>query len=73
MQTALHIASRLGNTDIVALLLQQGAAVDAATKDQYTSLHIATKDGQEEVAAILLDHGASLTAVTKASDAMRER
>lgn len=67
MQTALHIASRLGNTDIVALLLQQGAAVDAATKDQYTSLHIATKDGQEEVVAILLDHGASLTATTKAS------
>ena len=33
-QTPLHIASRLGNTDIVSLLLQHGAAVDAVTKDQ---------------------------------------
>lgn len=44
-QTPLHIASRLGNTDIVSLLIQHGAAVDAATKDQYTPLHIAAKEG----------------------------
>jgi hypothetical protein len=40
-QTPLHIASRLGNVDIVMLLLQHGAAVDATTKDMYTALHIA--------------------------------
>lgn len=51
--------------DIVGLLLQHGAAVDATTKDMYTSLHIAAKEGQEEVASVLLDHGASLTATTK--------
>lgn len=33
-QTPLHIASRLGNADIVSLLLQHGASVDAVTKDQ---------------------------------------
>lgn len=48
-QTPLHIASRLGNIDIVMLLLQYGAAVDTATKDMYTALHIAAKEGQEEV------------------------
>lgn len=64
-QTPLHIAARLGNVDIVGLLLQHGAAVDATTKDMYTSLHIAAKEGQEEVASVLLDHGASLTATTK--------
>lgn len=64
-QTALHIASRLGNVDIVAILLQHGAAVDAVTKDSYTALHIAAKEGQEEVASLLLDQGANLTATTK--------
>ena len=35
--------------DIVVLLLQSGAQVDATTKDLYTALHIAAKEGQEEV------------------------
>ena len=48
-QTPLHIASRLGNVDIVMLLLQHGADVDATTKDMYTPLHIAAKEGQDEV------------------------
>ena len=48
-QTTLHIASRLGNVDIVMLLLQHGAAVDATSKELYTPLHVAAKEGQEEV------------------------
>lgn len=48
-QTPLHIASRLGNFDIVMLLLQHGAKVDNVTKDMYTALHIAAKEGQDEV------------------------
>ena len=67
-QTALHIASRLGNVSIVQILLQNGAAVDSVTRDNYTALHIAAKEGQEEVASILLDHGASVTATTKVCD-----
>lgn len=51
-QTPLHIAARLGNVDIVMLLLQHGAAVDTTTKDMYTALHIAAKEGQEEVMII---------------------
>lgn len=46
-QTPLHVASRLGNVDIVMLLLQHGAGVDATTKDLYTPLHIAAKEGAE--------------------------
>ncbi|KAL3260125.1 hypothetical protein MRX96_016589 [Rhipicephalus microplus] len=65
LQTALHIASRLGNADMVGLLLQHGAAVDAPTKDAYTPLHVAAREGQDEVAALLLDHGAALAAPTK--------
>lgn len=59
-QTPLHIASRLGNVDIVMLLLQHGAAVDSTTKDMYTALHIAGKEGQEEVKYLvgrrIMDH-----------------
>lgn len=59
-QTPLHIASRLGNVDIVMLLLQHGAQVDTTTKDMYTALHIAAKEGQDEVkylmAKKLMDH-----------------
>lgn len=51
-QTPLHIASRLGNNDIVMLLIQHGAKVDAVTKDQYSALHIAAKEGQDEVRKI---------------------
>jgi len=61
----LHIASRLGNVDIVMLLLQHSADLDAVTKDMYTPLHIAAKEGQDEVAAVLLEHGANNTAATK--------
>lgn len=39
----------MGNVDIVMLLLQHGAQVDATTKDMYTALHIAAKEGQDEV------------------------
>lgn len=52
-QTPLHIASRLGNVDIVMLLLQHGGKVDNATKDMYTALHIAAKEGQDEVNDVL--------------------
>lgn len=59
-QTPLHIASRLGNVDIVMLLLQHGAQIDSATKDMYSSLHIAAKEGQEEVKMLMahkiMDH-----------------
>lgn len=48
------MASRLGNVDIVMLLLQHGADIDATTKDLYTPLHIAAKEAQEEVNYVIL-------------------
>ena len=45
----MHIAARLGNSDLVMLLLQHGTPVDAVTKEAYTALHVACKEGKEEV------------------------
>lgn len=66
-QTPLHIASRLGKTDIVQLLLQHMAHPDAATTNGYTPLHISAREGQVETAAVLLEAGASHSMATKVS------
>ena len=65
-QTALHVASRVGDVGTVQLVISRGADVDAATADGYTALHIAAKEGHDDVAHALLELGASTTPTTKA-------
>jgi len=61
--TALQFAARNGHTDIVALLLQHGADVDAATHgDQDTALHLSTLHGFDDVVQQLLEAGADIDA-----------
>ncbi len=67
-QTPLHIASRLGKTEIVQLLLQHMAHPDAATINGYTPLHIAAREGHLDVTSVLLEAGASHSLATKVSD-----
>lgn len=64
-QTPLHIASRLGKTEIVQLLLQHMAHPDAATTNGYTPLHISAREGQVDVASVLLEAGAAHSLATK--------
>lgn len=64
-QTPLHIASRLGKTEIVQLLLQHMAHPDAATSNGYTPLHIAAREGHLDVASVLLEAGAAHSLATK--------
>ena len=67
-QTPLHIASRLGKTELVQLLLQHMAHPDAATTNGYTPLHISAREGQLETAAVLLEAGASHSLATKVGE-----
>jgi len=53
------MSARLGNTESVRLLLQNGASCDATTKNGYTALHLAVKEGHEQVVSLLLDNGAN--------------
>ena len=58
--TALSSAALFGHTEIVALLLEAGAAVNARNRDGGTPLHNAAFLGQYETAKLLLENGAEV-------------
>lgn len=57
-QTALAVASSLGDLEIVALLLEHGAIVDVVDKRCWSPLLGAAWFGRSAVVALLLEHGA---------------
>ncbi len=61
--TALMLASREGRTEIVKLLLDKGAEVDA--KDGLTALMLASQSGRTEIVKLLLDKGAKVNVNAK--------
>lgn len=56
--TALHYAAASGDSDIVAILLEHHAYIDAASPSALTPLMIAAREGQREVVELLLREGA---------------
>lgn len=64
-QSALHLAARKGNSDLVAYLLRNGAKVNPDDDDFKTPLHEAVRSGNAEVVRLLLNRGAD----TQARDA----
>jgi ankyrin repeat protein len=61
-RTALHFAAESGkeSTEIVQLLLEQGADIHAPDSNGRTALHEAIREGNLQIFRILLDRGASL-------------
>ena len=53
-QTALHQCCRVGNLELVKLLVSYGADVRLATRDGWTALHIAVGAGHVDVVRFLL-------------------
>jgi ankyrin repeat protein len=49
-----------GNLEVVTLLVENNAVVDAVTSDDWTALHKACFNGHTAVVAYLLDHGADI-------------
>ena len=59
--TMLSIAALMGHTEIVALLLEHGADVNAKSRDGGTALHTAAFLGRAETTKLLLEKGADTT------------
>lgn len=52
-------------TDIIRILLRNGAQVDARAREQQTPLHIASRLGNVDIVMLLLQHGAQVDTTTK--------
>ncbi len=56
--TPLHAAAGMGNTALVALLIDNGAEIDALDNDDRTPLQLAAENYNEDAVSLLLNHGA---------------
>jgi ankyrin repeat protein len=59
-QSALHVASDLGNMPIVELLLCNGSETDVVNSQSFTPLAIAAMSGHEDIAQLLIQYGAKV-------------
>jgi ankyrin repeat protein len=59
--TALHYAATVGNNDIVQLLLDRSAYIDAESPNQTTPIMMAARGGHILTVKLLLDDGADVT------------
>ncbi len=60
LETPLHQCTSQGHLEIMLLLLDGGASVNALDKDSYTPLHHAIIHGNKEASQLLLCYGANL-------------
>ena len=63
--SALHIAAKYGNAEMVRLLLERKVDVNTLGKHQLTPLHVAAHYKHPNVAALLLDNNADSHSVAK--------
>ena len=62
----INSAAAARQVGIVRLLLDRGAAIDAAQNEGYTALHSAAHNGHQEMIELLLERGANRAARTEA-------
>uniref|UniRef100_A0A452U192 Ankyrin repeat domain 6 n=1 Tax=Ursus maritimus TaxID=29073 RepID=A0A452U192_URSMA len=67
-QTALHRATVVGNTEVIAALIQEGCALDRQDKDGNMAPHEASWHGFSQSAKLLVKAGANVLAKNKAGN-----
>eukprot|EP00964_Phaeocystis_antarctica_P137039 scaffold101519_cov60-Phaeocystis_antarctica.AAC.8 len=67
MLTALHWAVTMGHRDVVALLIERGANVEAKAADGHTPLHMAAREGDAQMVQCLLEARANPNSTNNAS------
>jgi len=63
--TPLHLATQEGHSDMVALLLEHSADVNAHAKNGLTPMHLAAQEDGVSTASILVQHHADIDPQTK--------
>ncbi len=58
--TPLHLAAEYGHRQIVELLLQEGADINAKSGFKRTPLHFAASSGHDEIVSLFIEKGAEL-------------
>ncbi|PVH76897.1 ankyrin, partial [Cadophora sp. DSE1049] len=66
-RTALHYASAQGHAEVIGILLEAGADIDAVDEDGWTALHVAADCGHIDVLMLLVNDGADLNAAVGSS------
>lgn len=64
-ETPLHLAARSNQIDVMKILIDNGATVDACAHENQTPLHIAARLGNAEIVTLLLEKGANADAQTR--------
>ena len=63
-ETSLHKAAKSGHTDIVHMLLENGANINAQCKSLQTPLHKAAIFEKEDILRLLIKYGADVNAMS---------
>ena len=63
-RSGIHFAALNGHIDVVILLLEYGADVNAAMDGNLTALHLTARDGDVDMVKLLIQNDADVNAVT---------
>ena len=69
-RTALHKAAHRGHKDIVQILVEKGASIEAMDNGNKTPLHLAVRNGHTDTVDLLLMKGASVQAFNEDNSAL---